>query len=74
MARREAIVVHSRGLSVFDLLRYRQHDRVAVLCAFDLIELDGRDLRKASGAARHEARGRRRLGRQAIGAPAACLK
>jgi hypothetical protein len=37
----------SRGLSVFDLLRYRQHDRAAVLCAFDLIELDGRDLRKA---------------------------
>ena len=38
--------MHSRGLSVFDLLRYRQHDRAAVLCAFDLIELDGRDLRK----------------------------
>jgi hypothetical protein len=34
MARREAIVVHSRGLSVFDLLHYRQHDRAAVLCAF----------------------------------------
>jgi hypothetical protein len=34
MARREAIVVHSRGLSVFDLLRYWQHDRAAVLCAF----------------------------------------
>jgi bifunctional non-homologous end joining protein LigD len=43
----EAIVVDSRGLSVFDLLRYRQHDRAAVLCAFDLIDLDGRDLRKA---------------------------
>jgi bifunctional non-homologous end joining protein LigD len=43
----EAIVVDSRGLSVFELLRYRQHDRAAVLCAFDLIELDGRDLRKA---------------------------
>jgi bifunctional non-homologous end joining protein LigD len=37
----------SRGLSVFELLRYRQHDCAAVLCAFDLIELDGRDLRKA---------------------------
>jgi hypothetical protein len=34
-----------RGLSVFDLLRYRRHDHVAVLCAFDLIELDGEDLR-----------------------------
>jgi ATP-dependent DNA ligase len=43
----EAIVVDSGGLSVFDLLRYRQHDRAAVLCAFDLIELDGKDLRKA---------------------------
>jgi ATP-dependent DNA ligase len=31
---------------VFDLLRYRQHDRAAVLCAFDLIELDGKDLRQ----------------------------
>ena len=29
------------------MLRYRQHDRAAVLCAFDLIELDGEDLRRA---------------------------
>jgi ATP-dependent DNA ligase len=35
------------GLPVFDLLRYRQHDRAAVLCAIDLIELDGEDLRRA---------------------------
>ena len=41
----EAIVVDRNGLSVFDLLRYRQHDRAGVLCAFDLIELDGEDLR-----------------------------
>jgi bifunctional non-homologous end joining protein LigD len=41
----EAIVVDSNGLPVFDLLRYRQHDSAAVLCAFDLIELDGEDLR-----------------------------
>jgi hypothetical protein len=41
----EAIVVDHNGLSVFDLLRYWQHDRMAVLCAFDLIELDGEDLR-----------------------------
>jgi bifunctional non-homologous end joining protein LigD len=40
----EAIVVDSSGLSAFDLLRYRQHDGAAVLCAFDLIELDGSDL------------------------------
>jgi ATP-dependent DNA ligase len=41
----EAIVADERGLSVFDLLRYRCRDHVAVLCAFDLIELDGDDLR-----------------------------
>ena len=37
----QAVVVNADGLSVFDLIRYRQHDRAAVLCAFDLIELDG---------------------------------
>jgi bifunctional non-homologous end joining protein LigD len=42
----EAIVVNRAGLSVFDLLRYRHHDHAAVLCAFDLIELDGFDLRQ----------------------------
>jgi bifunctional non-homologous end joining protein LigD len=41
----EAIVVDQDGLSVFDLLRYRQHDHAAALCAFDLLELDGTDLR-----------------------------
>ena len=42
----EAIVVDERGLSVFDA-RYRLRDHAAVLCAFDLIELDGEDLRWA---------------------------
>jgi bifunctional non-homologous end joining protein LigD len=41
----EAIVVDERGLSVFDALRFRFCDHAAVLCAFDLIELDGEDLR-----------------------------
>jgi ATP-dependent DNA ligase len=41
----EAIVVDESGLSVFELLRYRQRDHAAVLCAFDLIELNGNDLR-----------------------------
>jgi bifunctional non-homologous end joining protein LigD len=41
----EAIVVDESGLSVFDLLRYRHHDHAAVLCASDLIELNGNDLR-----------------------------
>jgi bifunctional non-homologous end joining protein LigD len=42
----EAIVVDQNGLSVFDLLRYRNHDHAATLCAFDLLELDGADLRR----------------------------
>jgi bifunctional non-homologous end joining protein LigD len=42
----EAIVVDESGLSVFELLRYRRHDHAALLCAFDLIELDGNDLRR----------------------------
>ena len=41
----KAIIINSRGLSVFDLLRYRQHDGAAVLCAFDLIEMEGLDFR-----------------------------
>ena len=41
----EAIVVNADGLSVFDLLRHRHHDDAAILCAFDLIELDGEDLK-----------------------------
>ena len=43
----EAIVVDERGLPVFDTLRYRLRDHAAVLCAFDLIALDGQDLRRA---------------------------
>jgi len=42
----EAIVVDERGLSAFDLIRSWRHDHAAVLCAFDLIELDGKDLRR----------------------------
>jgi ATP-dependent DNA ligase len=44
----EAIVVDETGLSVFELLRYRRHDHAVVLCAFDLIELDGNDLRRTT--------------------------
>ena len=36
-----------RTALAFDLLRHRHHDRAAVLCAFDLIELEGKDLRQA---------------------------
>ena len=41
----EAIAVDKNGLSVFDLIRYRRQDHVVTLCAFDLLELDGEDLR-----------------------------
>src|SRR6516165_9995157 len=41
----EAIVIDERGLSTFDLLRSWRNDDVAVLCAFDVIELNGNDLR-----------------------------
>jgi bifunctional non-homologous end joining protein LigD len=43
----EAIVTNERGLAVFDLIRHQRHGDDAVLIAFDLIELDGEDLRRA---------------------------
>ncbi len=42
----EAIVTDERGLAVFDLIRRKRHGDDAVLIAFDLIELDGEDLRR----------------------------
>jgi len=42
----EAIVTNSDGLAVFDLIRHKRHGGDAVLIAFDLIELDGADLRR----------------------------
>jgi bifunctional non-homologous end joining protein LigD len=42
----EAIACDQRGLSVFDMIRWRQHDSAVSLCAFDLLELDGEDLRR----------------------------
>jgi bifunctional non-homologous end joining protein LigD len=41
----EAIVCDGDGLADFHLLRYRRGDAAVHLCAFDLLELDGRDLR-----------------------------
>jgi bifunctional non-homologous end joining protein LigD len=41
----EIIVFNDEGLAAYDLLRARTHDHRAILCAFDLIELDGADLR-----------------------------
>ena len=35
------------GLGVFEMIRWRRHDGDVVLRAFDLVELNGQDLRKA---------------------------
>jgi bifunctional non-homologous end joining protein LigD len=42
----EAIVRDKTGLAVFDLIRGYRSMASAVLCAFDLLELDGEDLRR----------------------------
>ena len=42
----EAIVCDENGLAVFDLIRGYGSKASAVLCAFDLVELDGKDLRR----------------------------
>jgi bifunctional non-homologous end joining protein LigD len=44
----EAIVTDGDGLAVFDLIRRQRNGGAAVLCAFDLIELEGEDLRRAT--------------------------
>jgi bifunctional non-homologous end joining protein LigD len=42
----EAIACDGNGLADFELLRCRRQDDAATLVAFDLIELEGRDLRR----------------------------
>ncbi len=42
----EAVVCGQDGIAVFDLLRYRRNDFSAFMWAFDLIEMDGDDLRR----------------------------
>jgi bifunctional non-homologous end joining protein LigD len=42
----EVIVTNERGLAVFDLIRHHHRGADAVLIAFDLIELEGEDLRR----------------------------
>jgi bifunctional non-homologous end joining protein LigD len=42
----EAIVCDENGLAVFDLIRRYGALASAVLCAFDLLELDSRDVRR----------------------------
>jgi len=49
--RRQAIACDDKGLAVFDLLRRGRTRADALLCAFDLLELDGEDLRCADRGA-----------------------
>ena len=41
----EAVACGDDGLSSFDRIRYRRNDESVFMWAFDLIELDGDDLR-----------------------------
>jgi ATP-dependent DNA ligase len=43
----EAVCCDNHGVSIFDRIRYRRHDEAVFLYAFDLIELNGDDLRRA---------------------------
>ena len=42
----EAVACDDNGVSFFDRIRYRRHDGSVFLYAFDLIELNGDDLRR----------------------------
>jgi ATP-dependent DNA ligase len=42
----EAVACDGDGMPVFDRLRYRRQDGAVFLFAFDLLELEGRDLRR----------------------------
>jgi bifunctional non-homologous end joining protein LigD len=42
----ELVVCDETGVSSFERLRSREHDRTALLYAFDLLKLDGQDLRR----------------------------
>lgn len=42
----EAIVCDENGLAVFELIRRQRTNAMASLCAFDVLEIDGEDLRR----------------------------
>jgi bifunctional non-homologous end joining protein LigD len=48
----EAVACGEDGIASFERIRYRHHDAGVFLYAFDLIELDGDDLRRAPLAVR----------------------
>jgi bifunctional non-homologous end joining protein LigD len=43
----EAIACDDKGLAVFELIRRHRNHASVILCAFDLLEIDGEDLRRA---------------------------
>ena len=42
----EVVCCDERGLATFQLVRQRRNEATAFLCAFDLLELDGADMRR----------------------------
>ena len=42
----EAVACDERGIAAFDLIRYRRNDGCVFLYAFDMIELNGDDMRR----------------------------
>jgi ATP-dependent DNA ligase len=54
----EAVVCNDDGLAVFELIRRQRTSATAIHCAFDLLELDGEDLRRQPIEAR-----KKRLGK-----------
>ena len=63
----EAIVSNDSGLAVFEVLRSWPTNLSGVLCAFDLLELDGQDLRRLP------IEDRKRAPAELVGAPRAGL-
>ena len=50
----EAVVCGDDGIASFERIRYGQHNASAFLYAFDLIELNGDDLRRECASHAHE--------------------
>ncbi len=65
----EAIVCDENGPAIFQLIRNFRRGNAATLCAFDLIEVNGEDLRRAPIEDRKLALQDRRL----LPAPASCV-
>jgi ATP-dependent DNA ligase len=68
----EAVACDDNGVAPFDLIRHHRANESIFLCAFDLIELNGDDLRRDPPEVRSDARIYRGQGQSApVGDPAA---